>query len=72
MSKPKDRDTQRIATGETATEGRLPCLVVLSGVGVGTVYRLTRPEMIIGREDADIILTHPTVSRRHARVTLNA
>jgi pSer/pThr/pTyr-binding forkhead associated (FHA) protein len=72
MSKNKDEKTQKIATDENIVEERVPCLVVLSGQGVGTPHRLTRPEMIIGREHADIVVAHPTVSRRHAQVTVSA
>jgi diguanylate cyclase (GGDEF)-like protein len=45
-------------------------LVALSGASVGSAYRLTKSEMIVGREDADICLAYPSVSRRHARLRL--
>ena len=50
-----------------------PHLIVLHGAGVGEVHRVTGPEAIIGRDPAaDIRVDHPTVSRRHARITLGA
>jgi two-component system, cell cycle response regulator len=49
-------------------EQRVPHLVALTGPSVGTAYRLTKPEMIVGREGADICLEQKGVSRRHARL----
>ena len=49
-------------------EQRVPHLVALTGPSVGIAYRLTKPEMIVGREGADICLEQKGVSRRHARL----
>jgi diguanylate cyclase (GGDEF)-like protein len=52
-------------------EPRVPHLVALNGPEVGGVFRLTAPESIVGASSAaDIRLTHPTISRRHAVVRL--
>jgi two-component system cell cycle response regulator len=57
----------------TADEPRVPHLVVVSGPNVGSAYRLTAPDAIIGRDEgADISLPHPSISRRHARLTVTA
>jgi predicted component of type VI protein secretion system len=44
-------------------------LVIRSGVDVGKEYILDKNEFIVGREQtADIIVSDPEISRRHARV----
>jgi diguanylate cyclase (GGDEF)-like protein len=63
--------TQKIEATPSKSTFRLPQLFVMQGPNVGDVYRLLRPEMIIGRDrDADIPLVHPSVSRRHARLSI--
>jgi hypothetical protein len=52
-------------------EQRIPHLVSLTGPSIGVAYRLTNPEMVVGRE-GDIRLVHPGVSRRHARLFITA
>src|SRR6185312_4148356 len=50
---------------------RIPHLVALNGPEVGAAFRLSQPRTIVGAgSDADIQLTHATVSRRHATLTL--
>lgn len=47
------------------------CLVVLRGLDVGSVIRLERTEMVVGRDpECDIIITDEGVSRHHARFLL--
>src|SRR5580704_11253225 len=47
------------------------CLIVISGKAVGKMYKLTAPEMVIGRSaDCQIQLEDDGVSRRHAKVSL--
>lgn len=45
-----------------------PCLIIIAGGALGHVYPLENPgNYIIGRsENADIVVTHQTASRRHA------
>lgn len=70
MSPDQDDKTPGTKT-ESPNEPRIPHLVVLRGPDEGSVYRLTRSESIIGREKAvDLCLLQESVSRRHARVTL--
>lgn len=52
----------------SSQDPRVPHLVALTGPSVGTAYRLTKPEIIVGREGADICLEQEGVSRRHARL----
>ena len=71
MSPDQDDKTPSTPTTESPDEPRMPHLVVLSGPDVGSVYRLTDTESIIGREKAvDLCLSQESVSRRHARVTI--
>jgi diguanylate cyclase (GGDEF)-like protein len=59
---------ERIAPGDVV---RVPHLVALTGATVGVAYRLTKPETLVGREDADFCVSHPSVSRRHARLRID-
>ncbi len=46
-----------------------PCLVILEGEAAGRRWPLTQGSQIVGRGvDADIVIPHSTVSRRHARI----
>ncbi len=67
MSTEEDDRTPAMDASSASHGQRVPHLVALTGPGVGTVYRLTKPEMIVGRE-GEIRLSHPGVSRRHARL----
>lgn len=53
-----------------AGNGRLSASVmVLTGLSIGKVVRLTKPEMVIGRSvDADIFVDCDSISRRHAKL----
>lgn len=45
-----------------------PCLMILSGLSTGQSYRLSSPEVLVGRaDDANIILTDRGISRHHAK-----
>jgi diguanylate cyclase (GGDEF)-like protein len=45
------------------------CFLVISGKAIGKMFRLSKPEMLLGRgDDADIIIDDDAISRRHARV----
>lgn len=71
MSPEQDDETPSTMTTESPDEPRIPHLVVLNGPDVGSVYRLTHSESIIGRQKAvDLCLSQESVSRRHARVTI--
>jgi diguanylate cyclase (GGDEF)-like protein len=46
------------------------CLILIRGTPQGHRFFITKDEMIIGRDpSADISITDPSISRRHARVT---
>jgi predicted Zn finger-like uncharacterized protein len=43
-------------------------LTIAKGPAEGTVFQLSKPRVIIGRKDADLLLADPGVSQRHAAV----
>jgi two-component system, cell cycle response regulator len=46
-------------------------LIVVTGSSVGKMFKLTNPEMVIGRSsEADISLTDDGISRRHAKIVV--
>lgn len=68
---PPEENTPPPAVIESSDDRRIPHLVALNGPEVGAAFRLSQPRTIIGASgDADIQLTHATVSRRHAVLTL--
>ena len=44
-------------------------LVVLSSNFAGQEFELSRPQMVIGRVDNDIVINHRSISRNHAKLT---
>ncbi|HCZ32985.1 MAG TPA: hypothetical protein DHV93_05750 [Holophagaceae bacterium] len=65
----RDRDAMLVAAG--IQEAGLPAgyrfsLAFLSGPQASTVQVLNRPQIVIGREEGDIITQDPETSRRHA------
>jgi two-component system cell cycle response regulator len=57
---------------EPKKEGRVACLIMLSGNNVGQVYPLDRDSTLIGRDAAaDIQLMDAGISRRHAQIVAN-
>jgi hypothetical protein len=58
-------------TGAAAGGVCLPHLVVVAGEGLGRAFALTKAMTTIGRDPSgDIVLSHATVSWRHAAVTV--
>ena len=46
-------------------------ITIKTGPDSGKVVQLTQAELVIGRTPpADLVIPHPEVSRRHARITL--
>lgn len=68
-----DDETRRITVPAGQAKSRSPHLIVLEGEGLGQVFRLARPETVIGRSpEVHICLESDLISRRHARVTVAA
>ncbi len=45
------------------------CLLVISGSAIGRLFKLSKPEMIVGRgDDADILIDDVAISRHHAKL----
>jgi two-component system cell cycle response regulator len=73
MSEHGDQNTPPATRPTADDDAGIPQLVVVGGPSVGTAFQLTRAEAIIGRgEEADIRLPNPSLSRRHARLTVEA
>jgi diguanylate cyclase (GGDEF)-like protein len=65
------KQTSRQALVSGAREVAHPSLIILAGAQVGEMYRVSKSEMILGREaNADIQILDDSVSRRHARLLL--
>jgi len=67
------------AVGETdrlvAGEERLPAntrvsLAVISGPHAGTIFRIEKPRVVVGRSGADVVLDDPEISREHAALEI--
>jgi predicted Zn finger-like uncharacterized protein len=66
----------RLTTEErkkTLAELKLPAdakmsLAVISGPQAGQIFQIEKPKMIIGREDADVVLEDVELSRQHAAI----
>jgi S-DNA-T family DNA segregation ATPase FtsK/SpoIIIE len=55
------------------TELKLPedsklSLAVISGPQSGKIFQIEKPKMVIGRQDADITVEDPEISRQHAAI----
>jgi len=49
------------------------CLLVISGKAIGRMFKLSKPEMVLGRgDDVDIIIDDDAISRHHARIVTKA
>jgi len=68
---PPEEETPPPSLVEPTDQKRIPHLVTLNGPEVGAAFRLSQPRTLIGAgSQADVQLTHATVSRRHAVLTL--
>jgi hypothetical protein len=46
------------------------CLIVLAGDGKGKQIALTKSQIVLGRKQADVVLTDPEASRRHCALLI--
>lgn len=63
-----ERSTGHVSTGPQMPVGRRLSLAVISGNDAGTVYRLEKPRITLGRSGADFVLNDSEASRQHAAV----
>jgi diguanylate cyclase (GGDEF)-like protein len=71
MSRPDDdtRNVPRAPRDGTPGERDRACLIVMRGFNVGEMYKLGKPELVLGRgQHADVEILDDGISRRHARV----
>ena len=66
---PEDTTVPGVVPKSKSGAGAGACLLVISGKAIGKMFRLSKPEMLVGRGgEADIILNDDAISRRHARI----
>ena len=51
--------------------GKVVALSVTQGPNAGRVFRLDKPQIVIGRRDADVVIEDPEISRKHCAVQVN-
>ena len=51
-------------------EGLRISLAILSGPDQGKIVIVDRPKIVLGRADADVLLTDPEISRQHAAIEI--
>src|SRR5438034_350201 len=55
------------ATGELKLpHDRKLSLAVIAGPDAGRIFQIEKPRVVIGREDVDLVLDDPEISRQHA------
>ena len=69
-----DEDEERKDTGRVSTpqmpQGKRLSLAVINGPDAGSVYRIEKPRVTIGRTGADLALSDSEISRNHAAVEI--
>src|SRR5262245_40074053 len=70
MKGPDDDTTgARRSTQPKPGERDRACLIVIRGLNVGEMYKLTRSEMVVGRgHPVDVEILDDGISRKHARI----
>jgi two-component system cell cycle response regulator len=68
--KTSEFDPSKFTTSKAVMEQRGACFVVISGGQAGRMYKLERPDVVVGRSpDAAIRVDDEGVSRQHCRIT---
>jgi ABC transport system ATP-binding/permease protein len=61
----------KVAPQEAPKHSTRPKLCLISGPLAGKMFTIQQDEILLGRTDEnDIILTHPSISRNHAKISL--
>jgi predicted Zn finger-like uncharacterized protein len=63
------RDTSKVA-GPQMPQGKRLSLAVINGPDAGSVFRIEKPRVTIGRTGADVALNDSEISRNHAAVEI--
>ena len=63
------RDTGRVS-GPQMPQGKRLSLAIINGPDAGSVYRIEKPRVTIGRTGADLALNDSEISRNHAAVEI--
>jgi pSer/pThr/pTyr-binding forkhead associated (FHA) protein len=63
------KDTGKV-TGPMMPQGKRLSLAVINGPDAGSVYRIEKPRVTIGRTGADLALSDSEISRNHAAVEI--
>lgn len=63
-----ERSTGKMASEPEMPEGKRLSLAIIDGPDAGTVYRIEKPRITIGRAGADLQLNDSESSRQHAAV----
>jgi predicted Zn finger-like uncharacterized protein len=62
-----ERDTGPVQTPQLP-RGRRLSLAIIAGADAGTVYRIEKPRITIGRSVADLVISDGEASRQHAAI----
>jgi predicted Zn finger-like uncharacterized protein len=65
----EDKDTGKVS-GPQMPQGKRLSLAVINGPDAGSVYRIEKPRVTIGRTGADLALSDTEISRNHAAVEI--
>jgi hypothetical protein len=63
-----DRSTGRVSAAPQLPPGKRLSLAIIAGSDAGSVYRIEKPRITIGRSGADLTINDSEASRQHAAV----
>ena len=61
----------KVNTPEVVSLNQNPTIVIQSGPNKGQQFQINRDNLIIGRQEGDVIIKDDTISRRHAEIIKN-
>ncbi len=73
IRRPGERSRPTPRPDRAASELRLPperklSLAVIAGPDAGRIFAIEKPRVVIGREEVDLVLDDPEISRQHAAI----
>ena len=74
-AEPAEEPAEEKRTGEVAVELQMPAgkrisLAIIDGANAGTVYRVAKPRVTVGRSGADLVIDDTEASRQHAALEI--